>query len=234
MKPVAIFQFAPDDRPAYFVTYLAARSIPYRLIRLDRGEPVPAHPSTFAGLALLGGPMSANDPLPWIAPIVSLLRLAVTTDVPVIGHCLGGQLMARAMGGIVTKNARKEIGWGTVHIEQHAVAREWLGATRRFDSFHWHGETFTLPPAAIRIAASAWCANQAFVCGPHLAMQCHVEVDEATVRSWCEQGAQEIAASGGQSVQTPEAMLAGLAERVTVLHRVTDRLYDRWVVGLRP
>lgn len=232
MKPVAMFQFAPDDRPAYFVTYLRARSIPHRLFRLDQDEPVPADAAAFCGLALFGGPMSANDPLPWIGPVLALIRSAARVDVPVIGHCLGGQLLAKALGGVVTGNPVKEIGWGTVHIEDNSVAREWFGQRERFESFHWHGETFAVPPGAMRIASSAHCTNQTFACGPHLAMQCHMEIDEETVRTWCTQGSDEIA-GGGPAVDTVGAMLERLPARLASLHSVSDRLYDRWIEGLR-
>jgi GMP synthase-like glutamine amidotransferase len=177
--------------------------------------------------------MSANDPLPWIAPVLELVRGAVATNVPVIGHCLGGQLMAKAMGGIVTENRSKEIGWSTVHIDANPSARDWFGDIEQFESFQWHGDTFTVPPAATRIASGPYCTNQAFVHGPHLAMQCHVEVDAVTVQAWCAQGAEEISTAAGPAVQTVGAILKGAPPRLTALRRVSDRLYDRWVSGLQ-
>src|SRR3972149_2220461 len=93
MKPVAIVRVARSEGPGYFDTYLQRRSIAATLIALDAGEPVPRDPRRYAGLAFLGGPMSVNDDLPWIAPALELIRNAVRKDVPVLGHCLGGQLM---------------------------------------------------------------------------------------------------------------------------------------------
>ena len=72
--------------------------------------------------------MSVNDPLPWIEPVCRLIRDAVAKDIPVIGHCLGGQLISKALGGLVTKNHVKEIGWGEVIAENTDVSRHWLGA----------------------------------------------------------------------------------------------------------
>lgn len=233
MKQIAIFQFAPDDQPAYFVTHLRARSVPYRLLRLDQGESVPSDAAAFAGVAMLGGPMSANDTLPWIAPILAFTREAVRVDIPVIGHCLGGQLLAKALGGIVSSNPVKEIGWSEVHVERNPVAGDWFGPVTRFAALQWHGETFTVPRGAIRIATGAYCANQAFACGPHLAMQCHIEVDETTVRTWCEHGADEIKATVGPAVQTARIMLDHAGERCAALHRISARLYDRWLDHLR-
>lgn len=232
MKPVAIFRHSPTEGPAYFATYLDARGLPWRLVRLDEGEAVPADPVEFSGIGLMGGPMSVNDPLPWVEPVLALIRRAVERGVPVIGHCLGGQLMSKALGGVVSRNAVKEIGWGDVVIEPVAEARHWFGELDRFRSFHWHGETFTIPEGAVRLAGSAWCGNQAFVLGPHLAMQCHVEMTPELVRTWCREWEQELIGRAGPSIQTPEQMLDALETKVVALHAVADRLYERWTAGL--
>jgi len=174
MKPVAIFRHSNTEGPGYFATFLETRRIPWTLVKVDAGEQVPADPRGFSGLAFMGGPMSVNDDLPWISKVLGLVNEAVEADIPVLGHCLGGQLIAKALGGKVTRNAVKEIGWGAVTVEDNVQAREWFGATREFSAFHWHGETFTIPPQAARIAASPHCENQAFALGKHLGMQCHV------------------------------------------------------------
>lgn len=75
----------------------------------------------------MGGPMSVNDDLPWIDPELTLIRQAVANDIPVLGHCLGGQLISKALGGVVGKNPVKEIGWGEVSVADNPVAREWFG-----------------------------------------------------------------------------------------------------------
>jgi GMP synthase-like glutamine amidotransferase len=233
MKPVAIFRHSPTEGPGYFSDYLDERAIPWRIVRIDAGEAVPGDPRHFSGVALMGGPMSVNDPLPWIPQVLAFIRDAMDADVPVVGHCLGGQLMSRALGGQVSRNPVKEIGWGPIHIEPTATARDWFGEVREFLSFHWHGETFTIPPHAERLASSRWCANQTFVIGPHLGMQCHVEMTPALIASWCESGLEEIAAERGVvSVQTPEAMQAQVAEKVSDLNAVARRLYDRWTMNL--
>ena len=114
MQPVAIFRFSPTEGPGHFAEWLEARDLPRRLIALDEGQPVPAAPDAFSGIAMMGGPMSANDALPWIAPLLDLLRDAVAADVPVLGHCLGGQLLAKALGAPVTRAPVPEIGWSEV------------------------------------------------------------------------------------------------------------------------
>jgi GMP synthase-like glutamine amidotransferase len=233
MKPVAIFRSARTEGPGYFATYLERRSISWRVVALDENEAVPRNAGDFAGLCFMGGPMSVNDPLPWITPVLELIRSAVRHDVPVIGHCLGGQLMSKAFGGTVDANPAKEIGWGEVQVSDNAVAHEWLGDVQAFESFHWHGETFSIPPGATRVLENAACANQGFALGRHLGLQCHVEMTPELIRTWLRSGADEIAASrSSAAVQSPEEIERDLERRVAALSEVANRLYDRWVENL--
>ena len=234
MKPVAIFRHSPTEGPGYFATYLDSRGIPWHLIAVDQGEAVPEDPERFGGLVFMGGPMSVNDDLPWIPPVQHLIGQSVAADIPVLGHCLGGQLISKALGGTVGRNPVKEIGWGEVLIADNPVARQWFGpGIERFESFHWHGETFTIPQGAVRIMGNRYCENQGFVTGNSLGMQCHVEMTEELVKSWCETGADEIAESTGPAVQSPIQMQQGMQEKLAALRGVARRLYDQWVKGLR-
>ena len=233
MKPVGVFKAAPTEGPAYFATYLERRSIPWQLVALDAGAPVPRDVRKFSGLAFMGGPMSVNDPLPWIPPVLELIREAVRKDVPVIGHCLGGQLMSKAFGGTVRANPVKEIGWGEVRAADNHVAREWLGELQSFESFHWHGETFTIPHGATRIMESAHCPNQGFAIGKHLGMQCHVEMTDELINTWLNSGEEEIGqACASPGVQQRKDIERDMPARVERLHGIADRIYDRWSEGL--
>lgn len=232
MKTVAIFRHTASEGPGYFATFLDNNGIPWEIIRVDEGQPIPDDPRQFAGLVFMGGPMSVNDPLPWIPPILQLIRAAVAADVPVLGHCLGGQLISKALGGVVTRNPVKEIGWGEISATDNDAARAWLDGLTQFEGFHWHGEMFSLPDNATRIMSSAYCENQAYVIGKHLAMQCHVEMTPTMIRTWCNIWADEIAASDSPAVQTPEIMQANMESQLTALNQVADRLYSRWIKGL--
>jgi GMP synthase-like glutamine amidotransferase len=236
MRPVAIFRHSPTEGPGYFAIFLERHGIPWRLIAVDAGEPVPASAEAYSGLCFMGGPMSVNDPLPWIDRVCALIRDASAKEIPVIGHCLGGQLMSKAMGGEVTRNPVKEIGWGEARAEQNDLARHWLGefAGRSGTVFQWHGETFSIPPGATRLFANAFCANQAFVCGPHLAMQCHVEMTPEMIATWCTQWAGEAGAAADQpSVQNPERMKGETAARLPLMRSLADQLYSSWIKGLK-
>lgn len=234
MKPVAVFRHSATEGPGYFATFLAQRNIPMELIRIDAGDPVPANVEAYSGLVFMGGPMSVNDDLPWIPPVLKAIRTAVRLDIPVLGHCLGGQLMSKALGATVGRNPVKEIGWGEVRVLDNPVAHAWFGdAPAHFLSFHWHGETFTLPPDATRVLESPYCANQAYVLGKHLAMQCHVEMTREMIEAWCAVGADEIKAADSPAVQTPEQMAVDMEAKLAALNGVAARLYAHWLQGLK-
>ncbi|MCX7626912.1 MAG: type 1 glutamine amidotransferase [Methylophilaceae bacterium] len=233
MKPVAIFRHARSEGPGYFADFLDANGIPWRLICIDAGDPLPVSAREFSGLVFMGGPMSVNDDLPWIPPVLERIREAMAADIPVLGHCLGGQLMAKALGGTVMQNPVKEIGWGEVMVADNAEARRWFGNTRQFLGFHWHGETFTIPQGATNILSSAHCAHQAFSLGKHLGLQCHIEMTQAMIREWCEIGAEEIASSiDSPGVQSLQAIQEGIEARVSQLNTVAASVYAKWIAGL--
>jgi GMP synthase-like glutamine amidotransferase len=232
MKPIAIFRHFPTEGPGYFASFLSQRGASFTLIKVDEGDGIASDPARYSGLVFMGGPMSVNDDMPWIAQELELVRRAVAQDIPVLGHCLGGQLIAKALGGAVAKNRIKEIGWGKVNVSEHPLAREWLGDLRSFDSFHWHGETFDLPRGATHLLSSSHCENQAFCLGPHLAMQCHVEMTGEMVDAWARAGSKELA-SASLSVQSREDMLENLPDKIAALNKVADTLYARWIAGIR-
>jgi GMP synthase-like glutamine amidotransferase len=234
MNPIAIFRHASTEGPGYFAEFLDARRIPWQLIAIDAGDAVPHSAESFSGLVFMGGPMSVNDDLTWIAQVEVLIRDAVACDIPVLGHCLGGQLMSKALGGKVSRNPVKEIGWGEVAVDDSDTARAWFGDTKKFNAFHWHGETFTLPQGAIPLLSSAHCVNQGWAIGKHLALQCHVEMTAEMIASWCEVGADEVVAAGcSPAVQPVSGILQRTAAELPQLHEVAARLYLRWITGLR-
>jgi GMP synthase-like glutamine amidotransferase len=171
MKPIAIFRHSPTEGPGHLAAVLDRRHLPWELIPLDAGAAVPGGPDGFAGLVFMGGPMSVNDDLPWIPPVLQLIRQAVAADVPVLGHCLGGQLMSKALGGVVTANPVKEIGWGRVEVEENPVARAWFGpetafcpstgTARHFPCLTGPSASCAVPTAPIRVLSSGsiWACN---------------------------------------------------------------------------
>jgi GMP synthase-like glutamine amidotransferase len=234
MRPVAIFRHSPGEGPGYFAIFLESRRIPWKLIALDAGASVPTDAQDYAGLCFMGGSMSVNDPLPWIEAVCALIRDAVARDIPVLGHCLGGQLISKALGGTIRRNPRQEIGWSRITGGTDAVSRHWLGdfSGRELNVFQWHGETFSLPDKATLLASNEVCAHQIFALGPHLGMQCHTEMLPEMIASWCRHWEEDVGAAA-PSVQAPDAMLAAIPEKLPDMRRLADQLYGVWVQGIR-
>jgi GMP synthase-like glutamine amidotransferase len=234
MKPVVIFRFLTHEGPGYLGDFLDANNIAWQLIKVDEGEPAPASILAYSGMVLMGGPMSVNDDLPWIAPILALVREAKANDIPVLGHCLGGQLMSKAFGAEVTKNLIKEIGWGEVTVSQNEAAKNWFGSIEAFNAFHWHGETFALPAGAIHLLSSQYCQNQAWSIGKHLAFQTHIEMTAEMVTKWCEEGVDELRESATSiAVQQADEMQQELPLHVFFLQKVAKQVYSQWIKNLK-
>ncbi|PKO47633.1 MAG: glutamine amidotransferase [Betaproteobacteria bacterium HGW-Betaproteobacteria-22] len=234
MKPVVIFRFAEAEGPGLLATFLDQHHIPWCLIQVDSSDSLPVSISAYSGVVLMGGPMSVNDDLPWMLPMLHLIQQAVGEDIPLLAHCLGAQLLSKALGGVVIKNAVKEIGWSEVIVSNNDTARLWFGDIGRFNGFHWHGETFSLPAGAVHMLASQYCENQAYALGKHLALQCHIEMTAEMVRSWCDIGADEImSASGSPAVQQSEVIRQTLPLHCFFLSKVAQQVYAQWIKGLR-
>lgn len=230
MRPIRIFRHAAGEGPGYLSEFLNRHSIPYELVRIDKGEAVPRTIDDVSGLVFMGGPMSVNDPLAWIAEELKLIQQAAEARLPLLGHCLGGQLISKALGGTVSANPVQEIGWHPVQIIDAPTSRDWLASLpASFQAFHWHGETFTIPAGATPILRSQYCESQGFVTDNTLALQCHVEMTGGLVCDWAEAARAELVPSA--SVQTAQQMMQDLAHRVKELNRIADVLYTRW---LRP
>jgi GMP synthase-like glutamine amidotransferase len=232
MKPLYLFRHIQCEGPGYLATVLQDLEVPYRVIAIDENEPVPADTAGCSGLVFMGGPMSVNDPLPWIEQELALIRAAAARELPILGHCLGGQLISKALGGNVTKNRVREIGWFPVNKVHNATAADWLdGQPETMNLFHWHGETFSIPTGARVIMENKHCPHQAFAMGNILALQCHVEMTASMVHEWSTLYTNELD-DPAPSVQSATQMTAGLDEKVAAARQVADRLYRRWLTPL--
>ncbi len=229
MKPIYIFRHISYEGPGYLTEVLDRKATPYKIIAVDQGDKLPDSPEGASGLVFMGGSMSVNDPLPWIEEELQLIRRAAERRMPVLGHCLGGQLISKALGGSVGSNPVKEIGWYPVERIENEAARRWLGTLpAQFEVYHWHGETFALPEGATPILQSRYCRNQAFVMDNILALQCHVEMTAPMVKEWAQANTRELRRPS-ESVQSAEQMTENLDSRVQHLQAVADVLYDAWL-----
>jgi GMP synthase (glutamine-hydrolysing) len=214
-KPVLIVQHAHYEHPAALRRALEAQGIQSHWIHPYRGDPFPALEEV-RGILSLGGPMGANDEEkhPWILPELDLLRASVLSGRPTVGICLGGQMMARALGSRVVKAERVELGWFKLDLLPEANRDRILGSVGKEPTvYQWHEDTFHLPDGATLLATSAACPRQAYRVGENAwGFQFHPEADHQLVHEWLavEGIDDEIQAAldrhGPETVQTAENM----------------------------
>jgi GMP synthase (glutamine-hydrolysing) len=184
---VLAFRHVPFEHLGRISDSLASRQIEYEYVDLFSGASVPDI-SAAAGLIFMGGPMSANDDLPYIRQELDLIEKAVSFGKPILGVCLGSQLIAKALGARVYRNPAKEIGWYPVYWTEAGRAELQLSAPETV--FHWHGETFDLPSGAELLAYSDLCSHQAYRVGNNIyGLQFHLEVTPEMIADWLTQDA---------------------------------------------
>jgi GMP synthase (glutamine-hydrolysing) len=193
----------PSDGLGAIAPWAAARGHAVTETRLDAGEPLPEL-SEFDLLVVMGGAMNVyqHRDHPWLVPEKRCLAKAIAQGKKVLGVCLGAQLIADVLGGKVWQNPEKEIGWWPVRmLARPGPFAQW---PEQLTMFHWHGDTFSLPPGAVRVAESDACANQAFLYGDRVAgVQFHLEVTPDSVAGFI---------AGGESELTPARFVQGPQE----------------------
>lgn len=231
MKPVLILQHQLPENAAYLTVWLDRNRILYQVVNAGTGEEFPDSIEPYSALAVMGGGMSANDPLPSNHQAERLIQQAISRDIPVVGHCLGGQLMARALGGTVQASPRPEIGWQPIEYENDPLVAEWFGTDPTDTVIHWHYESFSIPPGAVRLAQSSACPNQAFAYGKHLAMQFHIEINETKINTWVNDDDPKWTQARQlyESVQDKIAMLNGIPFHLDKHQATADRIYQKWL-----
>jgi GMP synthase-like glutamine amidotransferase len=187
---VVAFRHVPFEHLGRIAEPLAACGIDVRYVDLYQEAARPDLARADA-LIFMGGPMSANDDLPYIREELDIIRQAAAQHMPVLGVCLGAQLIASALGGRVYRNPVKEVGWFPVRFSEGAGRdRLFAGLESPELIFHWHGETFDLPAGAELLASSDACRNQAFRAGENVyGLQFHLEVTPEMIADWCAQDA---------------------------------------------
>ncbi len=227
MKPLLVIRHTTHVSPGYLQTRLEQQGLPFILCRRDRGDALPTHLDDHSGLILLGGTMSVNDEPDWLEAELALIRQARQTDRPVLGICLGGQLIAKALGAEVRTGHDREIGWHRVAKTAAGKASPFLsGLDDDFAVFQWHGDTFAIPPGAQHLLRNDCYENQAFSIGNILALQFHPEMTRALILDWLGRSKPDADAACTQGAQ---AILAGLDDRLAGLNRVAERLLLPWL-----
>jgi GMP synthase-like glutamine amidotransferase len=188
---ILAFRHVPFEDIGRIRPVLEAHSVEIDSADLYRNPAERPDPAAYDALIFMGGPMSVNDDLPFLREELGIIAGAAARGQPVLGICLGAQLIARAMGARVFRNAAPEVGWYPVHFTEAAGQDPLLaGLESPQEVFHWHGETFDLPVDATLLAWSAACRNQAFRIGHFTyGFQFHPEVTPEMIADWCTQDA---------------------------------------------
>lgn len=230
MKPVLIFEHIESSNPGLFRDYLEEQAIPFRILYPNAGDSIPAagQLTEYSGLCFLGGTESVTAPTPAMLEEIALIQAALTTGMPMIGHCLGGQLLSHALGGEVRKHEVEEFGWSGLYPRHNPAASDWLpespGVLR---AMQWHSDSFTIPPGATQILSGEYCGNQAFVMGNILAMQFHVEIDRATIARWA-LDLKDKHPPPSSSVQSGAAVMALVDDYFPLSRAMAWHLYGKW------
>jgi len=187
MRPWCVVQHVAWEGPGLIAAEARARGLDLRVHRMDLGDPLPAA-DTLGGLVVMGGPMGAGETIayPHLAAERDLLASAVSQGLPVLGVCLGAQLLAAALGARVYRGASLEIGIGDVQLTEEGRRDAVLGkAGPSFPAVHWHQDTFDLPPGCVHLASSLPYPQQGFRLGDRVyGLQFHSELDADLLRSW--------------------------------------------------
>lgn len=231
VKPILILQHQIPERPAYLATWLDRYGIDYETRNAGLGEEFPASIEPYAAMAVMGGGMSANDRLMSNRQAEILILQSVIRNRPVVGHCLGGQLMSRALGAIVGTSPQPEIGWQPIEYVIDPLVEHWFGHTPTSTVIQWHYDAFSIPEGAVRLAGSRSCPNQAWAMGPHLAMQFHIEMDATKAYEWAEDEDPAWAAARAQydSVQDATDIKAGIMWHLSQHQATAEHIYRAWL-----
>jgi GMP synthase-like glutamine amidotransferase len=234
MKPLHLhcFQHVDFEGPAQILKWIEAQHHTLTYTRFFDNQVIPPM-NILDGLIIMGGPMGVSEEkgYPWLKQEKEAILQAIEANKPILGICLGAQLIANALGASVTKNPVKEIGWYELSFCSNETSKLIFGEQTPLNPvvFHWHGDTFSIPTGAIHLAASKACTNQAFLYKTTvLGLQFHLEVTRDSLNSMLKQGKNELTPES--YIQSEETILSGIKyekENHQLLYQVLERLFTR-------
>jgi GMP synthase (glutamine-hydrolysing) len=216
------------ETPGKIEETLRARGFATERIQIFKGHRVPEEIGEAAGLVVMGGPMGVYEQgrYPFLRQEARLIEQALKNDTPILGICLGSQLLASVLGARVKRGEKKEIGWHPVGLTESAAADAlWKGVASPFIAYHWHGDVFDLPGGSVSLASSDLTPCQAFRHGENAyGFLFHMEVTETIVRDMVRVFADELHADELDG----EEILRGAKEHLHGLNQIGDTVFQRW------
>jgi GMP synthase (glutamine-hydrolysing) len=231
MKKLLVLQHVAHEILGTLNPLLKRAGFRIRYVNFARHPDAEPNLTGYAGLVILGGPMSANDSnrLPHLTTEMKLIEQALKLNIPVLGICLGAQLIAKTLGAAVYPNEQKEIGWHDVSPTDDAREDPLLSAFKPIERiFQWHGETFDIPRSTHHLAFSSLCANQAFRYERNVyGFQFHLEVDAPMIHRWLRvpENQREIAAMGGCA----EHIRSETPSQIGRLMELSERIFGEFI-----
>jgi GMP synthase-like glutamine amidotransferase len=232
MPRVTCFQHIDCEGPGTLGTILKSKKVELQILKPFQGDAVPEKLGD--GLVVLGGPMGVyeENQFPWMTAELNAIRKCLSENIPILGVCLGSQMLAHAAGAQVFRGAVPEVGWYPVALTPEGrLDPLFLGIPPEFEAFHWHGDTFTLPPNSTRLAGSAYTPNQIYKLGGNAyGFQCHLEVTEEMINSWASIYAKELTPQGGPIL--PSRIENQLSQNAEALGKISEKVFSRFAALL--
>jgi GMP synthase (glutamine-hydrolysing) len=227
-RSVLVIQNAAPETTGAIGDALTLHQISQHTVHPYSGKTLPRDIGEEVGLVIMGGPMGIYDQTrhSFLRDELKLIEQALRIKKPVLGVCLGSQLLAATLGAEVKKAFHKEIGWHPVWLSEEASHDSlWTGVPRQFTAFHWHGDVFSLPTDAVSLARSELTACQAFRYGSSAyGLLVHLEVEESLVRSMVSAFAQELAEASLEGSRIVEAT----PEHLPGLREISSKVFEQW------
>ncbi len=230
---ILIVQHLDIEPPALLGQLLQSAGCQLETVRLDRGDALPPNRHGFDGALIMGGPQSANDTdLDYIAAELTWLAHQIDAGLPLLGICLGAQMMARAAGAAICPSPVRELGWYGICPTPES-SNDPLFSTlpaHGMQIFQWHGETFTMPESATLVATNPAVPNQAFRLGNgQYGIQFHTEVDPALIEQWIHADASAHEHLGDKGIA---ALQCATTKYLPAMHDLCRRLTDGWLADV--
>ena len=230
---ILVFQHVPYEPLGTLDPLLKEAGFRLRYVNFGRDPELRPTLDRYAALVVLGGPMNADqiDSYPNLIAEVDILREAVARDMSVLGICLGAQLLAKALGGSVSRNPTREIGWYDVDLTDQGAADPVLGTfTRRQQVFQWHEDGIELPEGSVHLASSSASRVQAFRHAEHVyGLQFHLEVDRSLIERWLTVPGNQAVLAEERGTIDPDRIREQTVQSIDALQRLSRRTFSRWI-----